>query len=73
MNLSSRVLNDSRDLAVITASERLIHGSVIQIGNTFFLRFSLTLCVKFFRECLLFPVLCDISLFLKRFGTDSWS
>ena len=72
-NLSSRVLNDSRDLAVTTVSGRLFHGSVIRIGNNFFLKFSLALCVNSFRECPLFPVLCDISLFLNRFGTDSWS
>ena len=35
-NLSSRVLNDSRDLAVTTVSGRLSHGSVIRIGNTSF-------------------------------------
>ena len=72
-NLSSHVLNDSRDLAVTTVSGRLFHGSVIRIGNTFFLKFSLALCVKIFREYPLFPVLCDTSLFLNRFGTDSWS
>ena len=69
---SSRVLNDCRDLAVTTVSERLFHGSVIEIGNNFFLRFSLALSVNSFREC---PVCSsvDISLFLKDFGTDSWS
>jgi len=67
-NLSSRVLNDSRDLAVTTVSGRLFHGSVIRNGNTFVLRFSLALCVNSFRECHLFPVLCDISLFLNRYG-----
>ena len=36
-NLSNRVLNDSRDLVVTTLSGRLFHGSLIQIGNTFFL------------------------------------
>ena len=36
-NLSSRVLNEFRDFAVTTVSGRLFHGSVIQIGNTFFL------------------------------------
>ena len=34
-NLSSRVLNDSRDLAVTTVSARLFHGLVTRIGNTF--------------------------------------
>ena len=73
-NLSSQVLNDYRDLVVTTISGRLFYGSVTRIGNTFFLRFSLALCVNNFRECPLFPVLfCDISLFLKRFGTHSWS
>ena len=43
-NLSNRVLNDSRDLAVTTVSGRLFHGSVIRIGNTSFLMFSLVLC-----------------------------
>ena len=51
----------------------VFHGSVIRIGNIFFLKFSLALCVKSFRECPLFPVLCDISLFFNRCGTDSWS
>ena len=32
----------------------------------FFLRFILALCENNFRECPLFPVLCDISLFLKK-------
>ena len=72
-NLSSRVLNEFRYFAVTTVSGRLFHGSVIQIGNTFFLKFSLALCVNSFREWPLFPVLCDISLFFNRFGTDSWS
>ena len=61
----SRILNDSRDLAVTTVSGRLVYGSVIRIGNNFFLRFSLALCVNNFRECPLFPVLCNISLFKK--------
>ena len=74
-NLSSHVLNEFRDFAVTTMSisGRLFHGSVIRIGNTFFLKFSLALCVNSFRECPLFPVLCGISLFFNRFGTDSWS
>ena len=73
-NMSSRVLNEFRDFAVTTVSGRLFHGSVIRIGNTFFLKFSLALCVNSFKEyCPLFPVLCDISLFFNRFGTDSWS
>ena len=38
-NLSSSVLNEFRDLAVTTVSGRLFHGSVILIGNTFFLKF----------------------------------
>ena len=38
-NVSSRDLNDSRDLAVTTLSGRLFHGSVIRIGNTFVLGF----------------------------------
>ena len=38
-NLSSRVLNEFRDFGVTTVSGRLFHGSVIRIGNTFFLRF----------------------------------
>ena len=60
--LTSLVLNDFfLDFAVTTVSGRLFHGSVIRIGNTFFLRFSLALCVNSFRECPLFPVLCDIS------------
>ena len=53
--LSSRVLSDSRDLAVTTVSGRLFHGSVIRIGNKNILRFSLALCVNNFRECPLFP------------------
>ena len=69
----SSVLNEFRDFAVTTVSGRLFHGSVIRIGNTFFLKFSLALCVNSFRECPLFPVLCDISLFFNRCGTDSWS
>ena len=36
-NMSSRVLNDSRDLAVTTVSGRRFHGLVIRIGNNFFL------------------------------------
>ena len=36
-NLSSRVLNEFRDFAVTTVSGRLFHGSVIRIGNIFFL------------------------------------
>ena len=72
-NLSSLVLNEFRDFAVTTVSGRLFHGSVIRIGNTFFLKFSLALCVNSFRECPLFPVLCDISFFFNRFGSDSWS
>ena len=31
------------------------------------------LFVNIFLECHLCPVLCDISLFLKGFDTDSWS
>ena len=65
-NLCSRVLNEFRDFAVTTVSGRLFHGSVIRIGNTFFLKFSLALCVNSFRECPLFPVLCDISLFFQQ-------
>ena len=42
----------------------------IRIRNICFLRFSLALCVNSFRECPLFPVLCDISLFFNIFGTD---
>ena len=72
-NLSSRVLNEFGDFGVTTMSGRLFHGLVIPIGNTFFLKFSLALCVNSFRECPLFPVLCDISLFFNRCGTDSWS
>ena len=53
-NLSSRVLNEFRDFAVTTVSGRLFHGSVIRIGNTCFLKFSLALCVNSFRECPLF-------------------
>ena len=68
-NVSSRVLNEFRDFAVTT----IFYGSVIRIGNTCFLKFSLALCVNSFRECPLFPVLCDISLFFNRCGTDSWS
>ena len=49
-NLSSRVLNDSRDLAVTTVSGKLFHGSVILIGNNCFLKLSLGLCVNNFRE-----------------------
>ena len=45
---------------------------VTRMGNIFFLRFSLAVCVNNFRECPLFPVLCDISLCLKIFVTDSW-
>ena len=71
--LSSRVLNEFRDFAVTTVSGRLFHGSVIRIGNTFFRKFRLALCVNSFRECPLFPVLCDISLFFNIFCTDSWS
>ena len=56
-NLSSRVLNDSRDLAVTTVSGRLFHGSVIRVGNTFFLTFSLALYVNNFTECPLFFVI----------------
>ena len=36
-NLSSHVINEFRDFAVTTVSGRLFHGSVIRIGNTFFL------------------------------------
>ena len=36
-NLSSCVLNEFREFAVTTISGRLFHGSVIRIGNTFFL------------------------------------
>ena len=36
-NVPSRVLNEFRDFAVTTVSGRLFHGSVIRIGNTFFL------------------------------------
>ena len=72
-NLSSQVLNEFRDFAVTTVSGRLFHGSVIRMGKTFFLKFSLALCVNSFRECPLFPVLCDIALFFNRFGTESWS
>ena len=50
-NLSSRVLNEFRDFAVTTVSWRQFHGSVIRIGNTFFLKFNLALCVNSFREC----------------------
>ena len=50
-NLSSRILNEFRDSAVTTVSGRLFHGSVIRIGNTFFLKFSLALCVNSFGEC----------------------
>ena len=56
-NLSGRVLNNSRVLAVTTVSGRLFHGSVVRIGNTFFLKFSLALCVNSFREC---PVSCSL-------------
>ena len=35
-NFSSRVFNDSMDLAVTTVSGRRFHGSVTQIGNTIF-------------------------------------
>ena len=50
-NLSSRVLNEIRDFAVFFAvSGRLFHGSVIRIGNTFSLKFSLALCVNNFRD-----------------------
>ena len=71
--LYSRVLNEFRDFALTTVSGRLFHGSVIRIGNKWFLKFSLALCLISFRECPLFPVLCDISLFFNIFGTDSWS
>ena len=56
-NLSGRVFNDSRVLAVTTVSRRLFHGPVIRIGNTFFLKFSLALCVNSFKEC---PVSCSL-------------
>ena len=59
-NLSSHVLNEFRDLAVTTVSGRLFHGSVIRIGNTFFLKFNLALCVNSFRECPLFPLYCIV-------------
>ena len=45
-HLFSRVLNEFRDFAVTTVSGRLFHGSVIRIGNTFFLKFNLALCVN---------------------------
>ena len=53
LNWSSLVLNEFRDFAVTTVSGRLFHGSVIRIGNTFFLKFSLALCVL----CFLFFVI----------------
>ena len=63
-NLSSCVLNEFRDFAVTTVS-------IPWFGNSnwkyiFFLKFSLALCVNNFRECPLFPVLCDISLFFQQ-------
>ena len=64
-HFSSRVLNEFRDFAVTTVSGRLFHGSVIRIGNTFFLKFSLALCMNSFRKCPLFPVLC-----VHCFSTD---
>ena len=46
-NLSSRVLNEFRYFAVTTVSGTggLFHGSVIRIGNAFFLKFNLALFV----------------------------
>ena len=62
-NLSSRGLNDSRELVIITVSGRLLHGSVTRIINTFSLGLA-----WLFGECSLFRVICVIALFLEIFG-----
>ena len=64
-NLSSQVLNDSKDFADTTVLGRLFHGSLTLIGNKKILRFSLTLWVTNFKGCPLFSILCDILLFSK--------